>query len=189
MLTLKVLGIVGLLSLIVAYSSIALSISISPWFSWVENALSDLGARSPSSPLFNAGLIVSSALALMFAMGLRRVYRGALGAAGTVLYALSAVSLFMIGFFPETAGVVHYYSSVAFFVLVALTLVTFGAYGLAYRPRSTKTGITVLILSALAVAIWLLPWKGVAIPELFSSLTISAWTVIASVRMLRARGQ
>lgn len=187
--SLKILGIVGLLSLVVAYSSIALSISVSPWFSWVENALSDLGARQPSSVIFNLGLMLSAILALFFAIGLRRLHRGALGAIGVTLYALSTISLFMIGFFPETAGMIHYHVSVTFFVLVALTLMTFGVYNLISHPRSIVVGTALLLLSILAIVVWLFPWKGVAIPELISSLTISTLVVLTSFRMLSKREQ
>lgn len=183
------IGILGLLSLIIAYSSIALSISVSPWFNWVENALSDLGARPPSSPIFNLGLMLSSILALLFSIGLRRLYRGTSGAVGIALYALSTISLFMIGFFPENAGIIHYYVSVAFFVFVALTLIAFGIYNLISRPRSITMGIVLLVLSVLAIVVWLFPWKGVAIPELISSLTISTFVIISSVRILTTRGQ
>ena len=186
---LKVFGIIGLLSLVVAYSSIALSISVSPWFSWVENALSDLGARCPSGPIFNLGLMSSSVLALVFAIGLKRLHRGVLGAVSVMLYILSTISLFMVGLFPETAGIIHYYVSVAFFVFVALTLIAFGICSLISHPRSITIGIMMLLLAVLATVVWLFPWKGVAIPELISSLTISTWVVISSVRMLSARGQ
>ncbi|MEM0121743.1 MAG: DUF998 domain-containing protein [Nitrososphaerota archaeon] len=186
---LKLIGIVGLLSLVVAYSSIALSISISPWFSWMENALSDLGARQPSNVIFNLGLMLSAVLAFFFLIGLRRLHKGALGTVGVTLYALSTISLFMIGFFPETAGIIHYYVSVTFFVFVALTLIIFGAYNLIYPPRSVVLGTALLLLSAIAIVVWLFPWRGVAIPELIASLTISALVVIMSVRMLNAREQ
>ncbi|MCL7398965.1 MAG: DUF998 domain-containing protein [Thaumarchaeota archaeon] len=186
---LKVLGIIGLLSLVIAYSSIALSISVSPWFSWIENALSDLGARHPSSPIFNLGLMLSSVLALIFAIGLKRLHGGVLGTISVTLYVLSTISLFMIGFFPETAGIIHYYVSVAFFVFVALTLIAFGICSLISRPRSIAIGIAMLLLAVLAIVVWLFPWKGVAIPELISSLAISTWVVISSIRMLSARGQ
>lgn len=187
MFSLKVLGIIGLLSLVVAYSSIALSIFVSPWFSWIENALSDLGAREPSSVIFNLGLMLSAILALLFTIGLRKLHRGALGAVGVTFYASSTISLFMIGFFPETAGVIHYYVSVAFFVLIALTLITFGVYNLVSSPRLLALGIALLLLSVLAIVVWLFPWKGVAIPELISSLTISTLVIITSIRLLSMR--
>ncbi len=184
---LKVFGIIGVLSLVVAYSSITLSVSMSPWFSWVENALSDLGAIQPSSPVFNSGLMLSSILALLFTIGLRKLHRGALGMVGVAFYILNTISLFMVGLFPETAGIIHYYVSVAFFVFVALTLMTFGVYNLTLSPRSIIMGTMLIILSVLAIVVWLFPWKGMAIPELISSLAISTWILITSIRMLSIR--
>ncbi|MEM2555166.1 MAG: DUF998 domain-containing protein, partial [Nitrososphaerota archaeon] len=64
----KLLLICGIISIIIAYSSIIFSIIISDWFSWKNNALSDLGAREPSAIIFNTGLILSGFFLILFSL-------------------------------------------------------------------------------------------------------------------------
>lgn len=185
MASLKLYGTLGLMAPILAYSCIATSIMLSPWFSWTENYLSDLGARDISSIPFNFGLMISSLLAITFSTALLRIYKKGVKLLSVVFYILASISLFMVGLFPETAGRIHLYVSVAFFIFTAFTLLTFGALSVAISPRSIKAGISFMLLGLISSAIWALPWRGLAIPELISSLAISSWTIYMAVKTLR----
>ena len=44
----KIAGMCGILGPIIAFGSIATSVLLHPWFSWADNALSDLGAIGTS---------------------------------------------------------------------------------------------------------------------------------------------
>ncbi|MEE9152300.1 MAG: hypothetical protein V3U20_10790, partial [Thermoplasmata archaeon] len=70
--SLRTAGICGILSPLIAFTCIGLAILYSPWFSWTDNWLSDLGgfpgerpvwsAHGLSSILFNTGLIIAGIL-------------------------------------------------------------------------------------------------------------------------------
>ncbi|MDK2384931.1 MAG: DUF998 domain-containing protein, partial [Candidatus Korarchaeota archaeon] len=167
----------GVLGLAVPLAMIALSIAVSPWFSVVDDALSDLGhaAESRAAPLFNLGL--STGGVLMFAaavvMGAARVYRVLVGAAGYFLV--------LIGVFDETYGRLHFYVSVAFFASVILLLAIYGARE--KRPAYPA-------LAAAAVAAWYMHFAlntppGAAIPELVSI----AVAIPPYVSLIRERGE
>jgi hypothetical membrane protein len=72
----RISGVCGVLTSVVAFVFISLSIASAPEFSWMENALSDLGVMpGATSALFNYGLIVSGILGFIFATSLFRVMR------------------------------------------------------------------------------------------------------------------
>ena len=60
----------GLLGPLAALLFIGVSILLSPWFSWGNNALSDLGhsVNSDVAPLFNFGLLLSGFFTILYAL-------------------------------------------------------------------------------------------------------------------------
>jgi len=119
-------------------------------------------------------------------VGLRWSLRGkALGNAGALVLLLSAVALCAIGIFPETAGDIHLYVSVAFFVLIVPSLWLIGAALVQLGERNL--GVLVIIAGVVAAAVWALPWPAVAIPETISSLAASACSITLGVRLFRYR--
>jgi len=118
---LKVGRLCGLIAPIIVLPLILLSISYSPWFSWTRNALSDLGVHEVAI-LFNSALMIGGVLALIFAFGLMQIlHQSKVGFTGTMALITAALSLFAVGFFPETAGRIHFYVSVAFFTLMIIS--------------------------------------------------------------------
>jgi hypothetical membrane protein len=86
---------------------ISLSINSAPEFSWMENALSDLGVMlGVTSVLFNYGLIISGILGFIFATSLFRVLRFEInrGLGGALIFSLACLALIAIGVFPRTLG-------------------------------------------------------------------------------------
>jgi len=85
---LRVAGLCGVIVPVVAFSCIFIAISLSPWFSWTENALSDLGVGG-AAWVFNSGLMVGGILTMVFAVGLWAAFRkrslGRVGAVGCFL--------------------------------------------------------------------------------------------------------
>jgi len=169
---------------LVALSSIALAVGRSAWFSWTGNALSDLGARANSSALFNSGLIVGGVLIVVFALGLRQSLKGrALGNAGALAFLLTAAALCSVGILPEAAGDIHSYVSVAFFVLLVISLWLVGAALVQLGKRGF--GLVMIIAGVFAAAVWALPWPAVAIPELIAALAASACSITLGIRLFR----
>ncbi len=60
----RLYSVFGIAVPIVSFVSIAVSILLSPWFSWKVNALSDLGHATRSSvfPIFKLGLLLGGFL-------------------------------------------------------------------------------------------------------------------------------
>ena len=162
--------ICGFLAPIVAYVLIFAAIMSAPWFNWFHNALSDLGGwlgvESGSAPIFNSGLIISG-----------------------VVLPLSGVFLFLIGVFPETAGRIHYYVSVGFFVTFPIGMLIISIFYL-YSREDLVLGIYGLVVFIASIIIWgVIPWKAlgatnVAIPEFTSSFIGSIWVWIFTIKKL-----
>ena len=180
---LKVAGLCGVTGPIITISLIALAISRSPWFSWTENALSDLGVHG-SSAMFNSGLLIGGLLSCAFALGLREVLRSRiLGHVGAVILLLGSVAMCGIGIFTESAGELHTYVSVAFFVLFPVALWLVGAA--LVQKREKGMGLFVIVAGVFAVAVWALPWPAVAIPEILSALAFSACSIGLGARLFK----
>ncbi len=181
---LKTAGICGLAAPAVSLVCIFAAISLSPWFSWAGNALSDLGVGE-AAWLFNSGLVAGGVLTTVFALGLFIPYQDQARRFGALLFFFSALSLVGIGIFSEAAGRTHFYFSVAFFALLALSLMIIGIGSIVARSR--KFGVLTLAIGAVAALPWAFPWGAVAVPELISALAGSVWAAIHGAQFLRGR--
>jgi len=173
---------------LITLSLVLLSISYSPWFNWSENALSDLGVHE-AAVLFNSSLMISGILTFVFAVGLVLVLRQSpIGLIGVFALILAAVSLFAIGFFPETAGDIHYYVSVSFFTFDTLSMLIIGA-ALVRQSSGKSVGAFSILAGLFSAVVWTvflnLPHKGVAIPETLSYLATSAWSGTMGTRLFK----
>jgi hypothetical membrane protein len=178
---LKIAGLCGIAAPVVAISFIFLAVSLSPWFSWSANALSDLGVRE-AAWIFNSGLIAAGILSIIFAAGLYANLRErVIGRAGAMLLLISSFALFGIGVFSEAAGAIHTYFSAAFFVLFPLSLFLLG--GGAIVAGSWKLGLFTVAAGVVAAIPWAFRWNGVAIPELISALAASSWSMVRGVML------
>jgi len=186
------MGLCGLLTPPVAFTAIAISIALSPWFSWARNALSDLGAlSSPVWPIFNAGLVVAGLLASRFSYGILKGAEGGLEKAGSVLLLAGSISLALIGLLPEDTGLPHFLVSVAFFFLTPLGFLILGLRDLRGPNRAYAPLWSLFSLASLAAwASWALfrPPMGIAVPELIAALSSSASLVLLASKALRGMG-
>jgi hypothetical membrane protein len=183
----KYVGLLGIIGPIIAISLILISIALSPWFSWWDNALSDLGVSSVAI-LFNAGLILCGICCTIFSIGflistdkkkwLRRI--------GSVILCLATIALIGIGVFSEDFGILHFYFSVAFFVLLMIASLILGA-SMMMDAELRTVGIIALSVGAFGIIGWMLPrGHGVAIPEALSSFPACIWFAILGVRMYKS---
>lgn len=186
---LRVAGLCGVFSPIIALSLLSLAIAQSPWFSWRINALSDLGVSNVAK-IFNSNLILTGFLSIIFAAGfIESVRKRWLGLVGTFLLISSYISLIAIGVFPESAGRIHPYVSVAFFALEPMAFFLIGATLI--KSSEYVTGLLTILLAASAVGIWVFwfqgppPHIGIAKPELASSITFSIWSIVFGIRLFK----
>jgi hypothetical membrane protein len=171
----------GLIGPLVAFFFIALSIGLSPWFSWQDNALSDLGHATNSSvaPLFNFGLLVAGFFVTIYSVTVLRTH-----ARYTSLCLLaSALLLQLVAAFDETYGSLHFLVSVLLFV-------SFGFASAAYAVEKKPF----LALSALVIGFcsWAFYFAGIygggiAIPETISSVAAVSWVASSALRTLRRK--
>jgi hypothetical membrane protein len=199
---LKISGFCGVLTPVVAFTCISLSIASAPEFSWVDNALSDLGVMHGfAAAVFNYGLIVSGILCSIFATNLvrllrfdvfshdaRLLYPDNRGVGGVLIFSLACLALVAIGVFPENVKYLHFFASVAFFVLLIGALLHMGI-GF-WRAKQKQIAMFTLLLSVVAAAPWLLLFlvryvSGVAIPELIAAVAGGLWTGFFGFKMLK----
>jgi hypothetical membrane protein len=181
-------------AVIIAYTSITVAILLSPWFSWFNNSLSDLGytsnplnISSGAARIFDSGLIVAGILITLFAiLLLREEHYSWKYVIWIVPFLISSIDLSMIGVFNESFGNIHLVVSIIFFFFTALTLLT---YSYVSFPLGTpRTGAIALILGVVCAATWVArwPWQGVAIQETITSLASSILVLIVSIRRIKA---
>ena len=187
---LKASGICGFLTPLIAFAFIFSAIASYPEFSWLDNALSDLGiVEGATSVLFNSGLLISGALCLIFATGLFTYLKKHIaGKIGASIFILASIALFAIGVFPENIRPTHYIVSVMFFTLLPIAMmVTAGAFWLMHKTR--MAAFTLLVAVAAATP-WVLYFAinyapNVAVPEAVSAFAGSVWAAVLSGKMLR----
>jgi hypothetical membrane protein len=186
-------AIAGMMAPVLAFACILTAIASDPGFSWTKNALSDLGiVPGITGPLFNFGLYASGLLALSFALfGLLTYMRkSVVGKVGFVFFAAATLALIAIGVFNESFSGTHYDVSVAFFVLIPMSLfILTCSFLLDHKGRLAVFTVLIGIIAALP---WLLFFAfhyvpNVAIPETVSGLAVSTWTMTLCVIMLKGR--
>jgi len=186
---LKISGVSGIVTPIVAFTFISLAIVYSPQFSWTENTLSDLGVQEGvTAILFNYGLIIVGILALVFASGLFVLQKTMLGRIGAFIFVFAALILMAIGVFPENVKPAHYCASVGFFVLFPISIFVISAAFL--LTAKVKLGLFTFLVAAVAVVVWIIHWtipfgSGVAIPETLFAVSASTCFIVLGSKMLK----
>ncbi len=188
---LKVFGVVSITTPVFAFAFIALSIDTYPQFSWVNNALSDLGVVfGITALLFNFGLCASGLLTLVLAFGLFRFLNSnVIGKMGALVFGAAGAALEGIGWAPEYYRPFHYIFSVAFFTLIPMALLLVAAYF--FSTRQNPLGAFTLSIATIAAIPWVLYFiiryvSSVAIPEIISALAASTWAIAIGWEMYKA---
>ncbi|MFC5365801.1 DUF998 domain-containing protein [Salinirubrum litoreum] len=188
----------GTVAPVVSLGCILLATLLAPWFSWTDDALSELGvtATSAVAPLFNYGLVVGGLLAVPYGLALwadtasrssspdRGLLDGLAGRLVAVLFTASALSMALIGVFPIPARLSlggttvepHFSVAVGFYLGLTATLAVDGL-----RRVRQAAGQVALLLAVGHIGYWL-AWAqgfrlgpGLAIPETVGALALTAW--------------
>ena len=164
-------SLLGVIGPVTAYLFTGFSIASAPWFSWSENALSDLGhaVRSDVATYFNFGLAFAGLLVLIYAVTVFRRH----AKFSSLCLAASAFSLQLIAVFDEVYGSLHLAVSVLFFVSIGVASVAY-----AIERRSLLAAIAVVV----GLASWISYWAGIyeagiAVPEVVSFTPVASWVV------------
>lgn len=173
---------------IIALAFIAVSISLNPWFTWADNALSDLGAIGESyNIIFNLGLILSGIAGVLFVLHLPKLTNGKMGTAGVITIGAGMISLILIGVFPSGTAP-HWSVSIGFYGLSAFGMSLIGIDQVRRGP-TRPWGILLLSILFLAIAsiglISTIPYElGAAIPEVIGAIAISEFSIAFGARLL-----
>jgi hypothetical membrane protein len=167
-------GIIGPLT---AFIFIGVSILLSPWFSWGNNALSDLGhsINSDVAPIFNFGLLLSGFFTILFSLTILRKHTKYTG----YFLMLSGLALQLVATFNEVYRPLHFQVSVLFFLSLCFVSVSY---------IIEKKSILAVIALVVGLASWILYGlemysTGIAVPEAVSSIAISVWVVRSALRI------
>lgn len=166
---------------IVIFLGIWLAISDAYWFRWTNNALSDLGIEGLSAFFFNNGIIFGGILVLIFSIGLTQILKNKIGA---YVLLISSLALIGAGIFPKTIYMLHYVSSVIFFVCITIALFVIG-YSLKKEGTEQNLGIIAIILAVIACSSIFFQnfLNGIAIPEAIVCFPAFIWFMIFGLKI------
>ena len=162
----KISGISGILLPIIFILGLILSIWEAPWFSWTDNAISDLGRSEFGIPLFNYTLITIGFLLLLFSLGL--YYSLKRERMGPTALALSSIYFIGVGVYP-LPNPIHIDISGLFFIAFPLGFFILGLHMYKKQYHFMKNmGIIALVIAIISGCspIVLLFFNGIAIPEI-----------------------
>lgn len=177
----RIAGICGIFIPVVIFICLGLSIVLSPWFTWTQHALSDLGIQQNTAAIFNNGLIFGGILIIIFSLGLIQILSNKIGA---YLLLLSSFALIGIGIFPETLFIFHFFTSASFFILLTIALLIIGLTS-KKNVFERRIGIVALIFALMAISstVFLFHFKGIAIPEALSCFPAFIWCSLVGIHM------
>jgi len=167
----------GLLGPLTALLFIGISIILSPWFSWGNNALSDLGhsVSSDVAPLFNFGLLLSGFFTILYALTSFRNH-----AKYTSYFLMFAgLSLQLVATFNEVYKPLHFQVSVLFFAALCFASIS---YIIEKRSVLAFAGLVVGLASWILYGMEIYS-AGIAVPETISSIATTIWVMRSALRI------
>jgi hypothetical membrane protein len=178
----RVAGVCGILIPIVIFACLGLAIAGSPWFTWTQHALSDLGISENTAVLFNYGMVLGGIFTFIFSLGLRKVLSNKIGAS---LLSVSSFALIGIGLFPETVFVLHFITSASFFVFLTIALLIIGLTIKQNSFERSMGGLALFFaLVAISSTVFLVSFEGIAIPEALSCFPAFIWCMLLGIKMV-----
>ncbi len=202
-------GLCGIIGPLIALVGIVIAIALSPWFNWFNNALSDLGhpwmiggsngvpGINGAASIFNSSLSLAGFITLFLTIWLIRYQifeRSIIGIIAAILLTIAQFFLIGIGIFHEGYGPSHFLVSVGFFVTLVLAGMIYGIRLLQEGPNRF-IGVLALSLTISSALIWvgyylsLMPFTGVAIPEIISAITAIIWVYPLCFKLVLQKDQ
>ena len=173
----KSCAIFGLIAPLIGFISVGISIAISPWFNWKQNALSDLGhsIRSGAAPVFNFGLLLTGILLIIYVVIVLKDYLK--WTSHSLL--LSAFILQTVAMFNETYGVLHFVVSILFFISLGISSFFYAL------EKKSYLAIASLIIGVFSWIFYLIKIFdiGIAVPEIISSFAVASWIMTSAFQI------
>tara|TARA_Y100000782_G_scaffold72825_1_gene78563 strand:- start:3976 stop:4587 length:612 start_codon:yes stop_codon:yes gene_type:complete len=198
---LRIGSLAGIASPIIGILMVLLSIYFSPWFSWQENALSDLGVEQSGGTqiaiyLFNIGMIIAGSLIALFVVLTRSIL--ASNRRNKIAYAIlfiGGINLALVGIFTENFPMVHRTVALMYFVTTPISLMIIGSGKIAsdrtFGLFSIGAGAVALVVilglvfSTLGISTGEIYPEGAAIPEFIEAVILGMWIGIAGIRIFK----
>jgi len=172
----RVYALLGVFGPLLVYFSIAVSLVLSPWFSWENSALSDLGhaVKSDVAPIFNVGLLLAGFLLMIYAATVFKKH----AKYSSVCLLTSTFLIQLLAVFNEVYGSLHYAIAVPHFVMLSVTSIVY---------TIEKRSAVALIIFLIVLGSWILYGLnifniGIAVPETISKIVIS-WIMISAIKI------
>ena len=135
----------GILAPICILVFIGISIGLSPWFSWIDNALSDLGV-SKVAFIFNTGLMLTGMLLSLFAISVAKAERySRYGFTAAICFMFAGFGVVGVGIFTEASIGLHILFVIICFFSFLLSYLFFGV-GLALKRGVTRSKILMVLI-------------------------------------------
>jgi hypothetical membrane protein len=142
----KIAACFGALAPICAFLAIGISVALSPWFSWTNHTISDLGV-SEVAYIFNLGLILTGIFLLIFAIAYIRIERHSrLGLAATIGLFFLGIGAMGIGVFSEAFIEMHILFAIICFGSLILSSILFSIRYALNRGVSQSRILLVIVL-------------------------------------------
>jgi hypothetical membrane protein len=182
-------GFCGILGSGVSLILVLVATVLSPWFSWENNALSELGVGEVSL-LFNGAMLIGGFLIFFFALGLREYLEGnRLMRVGVNLVIVASVFLALVGVFTFDMMLMHGIVSLGPLMLAPLgfVFIGFGTEETKIRKFSIGCGAAALVsILILPMIILFLPFKvGFAVPEIINTTITTVWIFGMGTKLIK----
>ena len=180
----KLSGISGILLPIIFTLVLFLSLQRAPWFSWTENAISDLGRSEFGLSFFNYLLITIGILLLIFSIGLLYSLKGQ--RAGPTIFALSSIYFIGIGVYP-LPNPDHVDISGLFFIAFPFGFLIIGLYlhknSIIFYKYMGVFALIIAVISGFS-PVFLLFNSGIAIPEVVILFPGFLWCMVYGLHLV-----
>jgi hypothetical membrane protein len=182
-------GFCGILGSSLSLTLVLIATVLSPWFSWENNALSELGVGEVSL-LFNGAMLIGGILIFFFALGLREYLDGnRLVRVGANLIIIASVFLALVGVFTFDMMLMHGIVSLGPLLLAPLgfVFIGFGTDEAKIRKFSIGCGVAALFsILVLPMVILFLPFKvGFAVPEITNTIITTVWIFGMGTKLIK----
>jgi len=195
-------GLFGIVGTVIAAMAIVVAMFVYPWsdFSWDANSISSLGAvKAPYlnghvvlfPEILDYGLMTAGVLLAIFSLGLLFGRKGdvkdTISTVGSIIFFISSVGVFGVGFFPLPHDVPHGISAMVAFVGIAVALFFFFRKSKILPIWAGLTGLVSLVGIVLFVIVeYVHEVKyGLAAPEMVIIVPVIFWVIPVSITMIK----
>lgn len=185
---------IGAMAPICALVSIGISIALSPWFSWTQNALSDLGV-SKVAPIFNSGLILTGILTSIFAIAFAKAEQeDNIRSVGAIVLLFMGISTVGVGVFTEAFLGMHILFAFSCFGSLILSFTLF-CVGFVLELDTKKIIYTASSVTIIGLVAWYIialspiniKLSGVATMEALIAFPFFPLYIMLSIRLHRKK--